>query len=249
VRRRPLHGFSLIELLVVISIIAVLIAMLLPALSAAREAGKRVKCASNLKQFNIGTMAYATDHHGVYLPHYGAFPDYVAKPPAHDARPLLLDYFKTSEAFYCPNSPRQPEDSQSFIYSTHSGVDHIRSGFLLWAGLIIEHGPHEMADTGQPLRFNGVGEVGPPLRIDELPAWKLSAMDFLSARDPSGPAPASPDEFRHGEHKAAGGNFAYRDGGVRWADAEDTEIQVVRPASGSTNQWAWYWMPAGAVGE
>jgi prepilin-type N-terminal cleavage/methylation domain-containing protein/prepilin-type processing-associated H-X9-DG protein len=55
------RGFTLIELLVTIAIIAVLMAVLLPALSRAREQGKRAVCLSNLKQLALGWMVYADD--------------------------------------------------------------------------------------------------------------------------------------------------------------------------------------------
>lgn len=84
------RGFTLVELLVVIGIIAVLISILLPVLNKAREQAKAIVCASNEKQLLASYMMYLTDHKG-------ATPIF---PPVEGTWPTSKDPFHHSFAYY-----------------------------------------------------------------------------------------------------------------------------------------------------
>ena len=74
-KKYPGQGaFTLVELLVVIAIIAILAALLLPALASAKEKGRRAQCINNLKQVGVSSLVYVGDDSDKFMP--AAFDSY-----------------------------------------------------------------------------------------------------------------------------------------------------------------------------
>src|SRR5215467_12315788 len=99
-RRAADGGFTLIELLVVIAIIAVLAALLLPALATAKEKARRINCISNLHQFAMALHMYATDNKDFY-PRHSPAGTALWDLPILSAN-TLTDAGLKRPVFYCP---------------------------------------------------------------------------------------------------------------------------------------------------
>lgn len=216
------RAFTLIELLVVIAIIAILAAMLLPALSKAKEKAKTTVCLGNLKQWGFATQLFASEHedklppdgtpngmspdHGWYsdLPRTINLPTYHEMPWRTNA---AIDVGRS--IWICPSNPRRSNGNNLFHYCLNAHVN----------------------DAGTD---NGIGRQ---IRLSKIPSPSSTVWLFDNGRL----AGVAQQNNVHSNLHSAGANFTFLDG--HSARFSNTKYWNFANNTGLTNNPDLIWIP------
>ena len=152
-RDRPPRAFTLVELLVVIGIVALLISILMPALSAARERASRTKCLANLRTLGQAMVMYASDSRS-WLPNANPKGD----TNNYDGTNAVLtalnrDYIRSPAVFHCPSDddPVPAEiDTADYVKPNSARISY--DFYSVW--WMPEHGPKVTRIKDAPIAWD-----------------------------------------------------------------------------------------------
>lgn len=238
-RRSLRQGFTLVELLVVIGIIALLVAILLPSLAKAREQAVKTKCLSNIRSIGMGYSVYANMAKGK-LPMHNGGGNWLWDVP-FETRDWLVTNGAPRDIMYCPANPdRNADDLWSYDTSSPFGV---MGYFLLhkrypgFPGAATKPGtwptnvPKTLLDAEYLESMSVKNATDKPLATD---ATLSQNGKFVNVVGGYKKLPDSTNHIKNNDSKPQGGHVLYLDGHAAWESFDDMKD---RATAGDVHFW------------
>ncbi len=233
-KNRTRSRFTLIELLIVVAVIAILAAMLLPALGRARELARRACCMSQLRQAGVGFLMYYDDfgtlpvrtgleNHNPHVLHMSTRPQY-------DMRPVLLDYVPEKEVFYCPSNRLRIADEYWYTNDRN------------WAGMTYQCTfwiNENRWNQGLPRPTEGFRKLTASVPIMADFVFSDLASPTVHSSENASPTGRYNHPLRASGYPQ-GSNNLYADGHVGWGAASSRDYTRYFHDSGTGLYWFWF---------
>jgi prepilin-type N-terminal cleavage/methylation domain-containing protein len=234
------RAFTLIELLVVIAIIAILAAMLLPAMAGAKERARRVNCKNSTRQFTLAAHMYGGDNGDRVFP---GTPN-PKLPPNDDHLPVvsnavsnsIIQYIVSQRLMECPNfadyflkkqteRPLEEKDYGYVIgYNYHGG--HVNTPWPPLVGSNTWVSPQKLTD-GSSL-----------VLLSDMNDWSPGYGQSFAPHGKNGPTLKETGGASSAEIGAAGGNVGLVDGSVSWRKINQMKVYRGSQQWGDSGCWA-----------